>query len=767
MESLTNATMFNPMMMGGGLYGGNIVDQALRHLMVNGFQGMSATMGVVWIIVMSLAMERIKTFILFLVDKITELLKTRTGVYLPLLPVKCVGAIKFVYHKVRRTKNPMQEPFVYTPPMNNFVVSVNSENKVDLHAIGNFLLRNKGRLQLASCMRQNTDKYKTNEVYQIPEELTFDSNYMTSSKTLDTATDLQIVMSQNIKFGIVVETDGKVETLKNLDITVPQMTPELIGSAYLYRMFGKLASPVTAFKQVRSVVCPSYNVQPGGLDVSALGVMFYMYYTKNWTLFRKFYKFMNAKEEMDFNGKKYKLSSPVWSDILPTDKEMDAWIKELETYHATFQTDCKVIDKATIDAWVKASAYFFDSVTCVVPAVKLSFQSHSQSVEDLAKYSRQFMNELVAQFYERKVDTTTDKISIYQLQVTYKIEKRKTDNPEYIEWSETYGPRAAARARKTGTKDNKPATAGKDVNKDAKQESANDDTESSESFEFKGYIPCRPSRFIEEEVKTPVVEAIHIKTDRKTMQYLYLQKSQKETLMSYLQMFKNDRARYENNCMPYKGGILLSGAPGCGKSSTIVAVGTYLNKDVYYLDLGKIKTNQELKMCLDYIRHNSQKGGVIIFEDIDCMTDIVKSRELTHQALREESQSFSKAQAQRKLDENNDDKLSLSFLLNVLDGTLAPEDVIFIMTTNHKEVLDEALIRVGRVDIEINIERCNKHQLQCIFSDLYGHDLQPELVNRFKEYKFITAEVILHLFYNIYNKNLSDEQLLAKFLQPE
>ena len=44
------------------------------------------------------------------------------------------------------------------------------------------------------------------------------------------------------------------------------------------------------------------------------------------------------------------------------------------------------------------------------------------------------------------------------------------------------------------------------------------------------------------------------------------------------------------------------------------------------------------------------------------------------------------------------DKLDLSGLLNVLDGVVDTPNRILVMTTNHPEKLDPALIRPGRID---------------------------------------------------------------------
>merc|ERR1719231_235614 len=44
------------------------------------------------------------------------------------------------------------------------------------------------------------------------------------------------------------------------------------------------------------------------------------------------------------------------------------------------------------------------------------------------------------------------------------------------------------------------------------------------------------------------------------------------------------------------------------------------------------------------------------------------------------------------------DRLNLSGLLNVLDGVVDTPERIVVMTTNHPEILDPALIRPGRID---------------------------------------------------------------------
>lgn len=269
-----------------------------------------------------------------------------------------------------------------------------------------------------------------------------------------------------------------------------------------------------------------------------------------------------------------------------------------------------------------------------------------------------------------------------------------------------------------------------------------------------------PTKTIKVEHKTPSAYAKVIKTDRKPLEYLYLPEQSMEALVEYLRNFKDHRDRFQTFGFPYRGGIILSGAPGCGKSSTILATATYLQKDIYYLDLGQIKTNHELKLCVDYIRTNSSNGGVIIFEDIDCMNDIVHRRSDLATDMTSETSIT-------KITEEVQGPLSLAYLLNVLDGTMAPEDVIFIMTTNHIEKLDKALIRPGRIDLDIELTKCTRVQLQKIYLDLYNKELPQDILDRFPEKHWITARVILHLFHNSFDSNIDPEVLIAPLLNTD
>ena len=611
------------------------------------------------------------------------------------------------------------------------------------------------------------------------------------------ADDIRIKIMQNVRYTLVCETDNKIEISKDAKIKISNAETITITWSEFHTVANRLVSPITYFSK--------FNTNGWACDPSkfcctshTMGILFFIYYTKNFTLFKNFFKFLMGKESFDFGGRKYIVTNFMdYPADLRNEEPMKKFLFELEKYcDEKLIPDC-FTKKEVVDKWIADNKYMFDTVSNAVPAIKLCFESDKMSSAELLIYSRYFMNSLVTDYYHQNIDSIGNKISIYQLQIRYDIVIRKKENPKYAKWEEKYGDPNETSDKKENDKSNENPQLKEKSNEDTKNTENNKTTTGSasadnakpstnpkrnspnnapqrhrfaeggpdDSYEYysmahnNGYqrIPPKPEKFIEEEIKVPIAESIHIKSDKKPFQYLYLQKSQKELLESYLANFKNNRELYDKMGILYKAGICLSGLPGCGKTSTIMAIATYLNKDIYYLDLGKIKTNNELKLCIDYVKTNSQRGGIIIFEDIDCSTDIVKCRSNTNDIITENNIT--------KVVDSQNDKLSLSFLLNILDGTMSPEDIIFIFTTNHKEKLDPALIRPGRMDIDIVIEKCCRYQLQQIYFDLYGKHLKEELLNKFIEFRFMTAEVILHLFHNIYNKNITEDELLKKFLE--
>lgn len=152
---------------------------------------------------------------------------------------------------------------------------------------------------------------------------------------------------------------------------------------------------------------------------------------------------------------------------------------------------------------------------------------------------------------------------------------------------------------------------------------------------------------------------------------------------------KKFRARedwYRERGIPYRRGYLLYGPPGNGKSSLAVLLASELKQDVYVLSLGNPSLNDTL---LHRLMASLPADAILCLEDVDA--------------------AFTGRTSE------SDNKLTFSGVLNALDGITATEGRILLMTTNHLDRLDAALIRPGRVDVRLEIGNANYDQASRLF----------------------------------------------------
>lgn len=162
---------------------------------------------------------------------------------------------------------------------------------------------------------------------------------------------------------------------------------------------------------------------------------------------------------------------------------------------------------------------------------------------------------------------------------------------------------------------------------------------------------------------------------------VFLPKNLKEEILKDIQNFKQNKYWYESTGMPYHRSYLLYGPPGTGKTSTLLGLASHFKMSMYLIKLAHIGDDTLVEAL-----HKVGQNSMVIFEDVDCLKN--KREELTKDK-------------KKKKDESKSSNLTLSGLLNALDGIETPSGSLFFMTTNLIESLDPALIRPGRVDQRI------------------------------------------------------------------
>jgi chaperone BCS1 len=146
---------------------------------------------------------------------------------------------------------------------------------------------------------------------------------------------------------------------------------------------------------------------------------------------------------------------------------------------------------------------------------------------------------------------------------------------------------------------------------------------------------------------------------------------------------------------------LLYGPPGTGKTTLVKALSGKYSLPVHALSLEAIGHGGVLK-AFSEIEENS----IVLIEDVDRYSELV-SKKLISKDGDIEGDSLDRA------------GVSLATLLNAIDGVLASEGRLLILTTNHLEKLDPALIRPGRIDKKVFMGNLNKDMVYFMASKFF------------------------------------------------
>ena len=166
----------------------------------------------------------------------------------------------------------------------------------------------------------------------------------------------------------------------------------------------------------------------------------------------------------------------------------------------------------------------------------------------------------------------------------------------------------------------------------------------------------------------------------RTLDSVILPGDQLERVISDLGRFFASEADYVRRSVPWHRGHLYTGSSGTGKTSLARAVAHHFSLNTWYVPLSDVKSDADLIGKVSGIYGGRNIGGrnMLLLEDIDV---------------------FRAAAARTEGNQKSNEGSTLSGVLNALDGFTTPHGLVYIMTTNHPERLDGALLRSGRADL--------------------------------------------------------------------
>jgi predicted ATPase len=160
-----------------------------------------------------------------------------------------------------------------------------------------------------------------------------------------------------------------------------------------------------------------------------------------------------------------------------------------------------------------------------------------------------------------------------------------------------------------------------------------------------------------------------------------------EDLIADLRDFYRSSSWYAERGVPFRRGYLLHGPPGTGKTTLVLALAGELGLSVAVLTLSsRLMSDESLRALVDAL----PLATILLIEDVDC---VFRDKRATTQET----------------------GVTLSGLLNALDGVSSRDGRVLFLTTNHLERLDPALIRPGRVDRRVELAYATPDQARRLF----------------------------------------------------
>jgi chaperone BCS1 len=171
---------------------------------------------------------------------------------------------------------------------------------------------------------------------------------------------------------------------------------------------------------------------------------------------------------------------------------------------------------------------------------------------------------------------------------------------------------------------------------------------------------------------------------RRPLESVMLDRGSLDDILGDLRQFYASGDWYRDRGIPWQRGYLFAGIPGSGKTSTSLAIAGKLGLSIAIVSLSSSDMNDQ---AVANLMLSLPKNSLLLVEDVDALF----------------------------VDRESKCSVTFAGFLNALDGVAAAEGRVLVMTTNHPEKLDPALVRAGRVDRRVDFTFATADQARRLF----------------------------------------------------
>ncbi|AGE57170.1 AAA ATPase [Paramecium bursaria Chlorella virus NE-JV-4] len=177
--------------------------------------------------------------------------------------------------------------------------------------------------------------------------------------------------------------------------------------------------------------------------------------------------------------------------------------------------------------------------------------------------------------------------------------------------------------------------------------------------------------------------------------------------------------------------------------------------DMFATELNKVKTKDEIDNVFKNIQSEWMQSQ---YADIDRKKNQRQTRKI--EPPKNTTTTKHNTSERELIKDEHPERLTLATLLNILDGVLECPGRILIVSSNHPEMLDPALIRPGRIDIMANFDRCTDREVVQITEGITETTFPENLKHHVPSDYYTPAEVSQIILKNI----LSPEKIPFKII---